>query len=70
MLLPQRQLLYLPSLTLVEDLVHIVVRPVAEGLEGEELSPVLYVAELLQGTPSDEVVVLEDEVLGTVALLG
>lgn len=68
-LLAKRQLLYFSALSLAEELVHVVVGLVPEGLEGQELLGVLYIAVLLEGSPAGEVVVFEHEVLGTIGLL-
>jgi hypothetical protein len=68
-LLPLGELLDLLPFALVEVFIHLVVRLVAEGLEGHELSSVLDVAELLQRAPVLVVVVFEDERLLCLALL-
>jgi hypothetical protein len=67
--LPLGQLLDLLPLSFIEVFIHLVVRLVAEGLEGEELGGVLDVTELFEGPPVLIVVVLEDEGLVSLTLL-
>ena len=64
-----RKFLDLPPLPFVKNLVHVVVRSVAEGFKADELCSILNIPKLLVGPPADEMVILEYKRLRTLALL-